>query len=138
MNSPLTIEQYLQAIAPNLLADASASIYITMAKERTNAKFYGHKYNQAVALLAAHIAFLFTPQAGAMGPGSGNAEAGTTGTIVSKKEGDLSISYGSSGTSGISASTNASDAELAQTRFGLQLLALRKGCKPFMGVVRGC
>lgn len=136
MNSPLTIDQYLAAIAPALAADENKSVYIEMATERTNFQFYGEKSNQAVALMAAHLAFLFTSAAGSLGAGSGSAEGGTTGTITSKREGDLAVTYGSGAAS--SAIKNASDADLAQTRFGLQLLALRKGCKSFTGVVGGC
>lgn len=133
--SALTVEQYLQAVAPGVASDASASVYIEMAEQRTNAQFYGEKRNQAVALLAAHIAFLFTGSAGSLGPGSGSSEGGSTGTILSKREGDLSVSYGSGAAS--STGSSVSDSELAQTRWGLQLLALRKGCKPFMGVIGG-
>lgn len=137
---PKTIDQYLTAIAPAIAADASKDIYIEMATERTNRAFYGVKYNQAVALLAAHIAFLLTAAPGSMGAGSGSAEAGSVGTITSKREGDLSVSYGASAIS--SSAGSVTDAELAQTRYGLMLLALRKGCKPFMGVLgrggRGC
>lgn len=133
--SSLTIEQYLKAVAPAFAADESASVYIEMAVERTNREFYGEKYNQAVALLAAHIAFLLTGTAGSMGAGSGSSEGGSTGTMTSKREGDLSVTYG---TSGVAASAGSvTDAELSQTRWGLMLLALRKGCKPFMGVLGG-
>ena len=128
MSAPLTIDQYLAAIAPALATDANKAVYIEMATERTNKCFYGEKYNQAVALLAAHIAFLLNAQAGAMGAGSGSADAGSVGTITSKREGDLSVSYGAGAVS---------VSELAQTRFGLMLLALRKGCRPFMGVING-
>ena len=135
MSAPLTIDQYLAAIAPALATDANKAVYIEMAAERTNKCFYGGKYNQAVALLAAHIAFLLNAQAGAMGAGSGSADAGSVGTITSKREGDLSVSYGAGAVSVSDAGV--SDAELAQTRFGLMLLALRKGCRPFMGVING-
>ena len=138
MSSPKTIDQYILAIAPALAADANKDVFVEMAVERTNKCFYGIKYNQAVALLAAHIAFLLNPTAGSMGAGSGSSEAGATGTITSKREGDLAVSYGSGAVS--VGNGDVTDAELAQTRFGLMLLALRKGCKPFMGVLggRGC
>ena len=62
------------------------------------------------------------------------AAVGSTGSITSKREGDLSISYGSGATTSTAA---IGDTDLAQSRWGLMLLALRKGCKPFMGVIRG-
>lgn len=132
----LSVNQYLQALAPAVAGDPSAEVYIEMAEERTNRQFYGEKSNQAVALMAAHLAFLFTAAAGSLGAGSGSAEGGTTGTITSKREGDLAVTYGGGASSSVI--KNTSDADLAQTRFGLQLLALRKGCKPFIGVVGGC
>ena len=135
MSTPLTIDQYLAAIAPSIATDASKDVYIEMATERTNRCFYGDKYNQAVALRAAHIAFLLTANAGSMGAGSGSAEGGSVGTITSKREGDLAVSYGTSAIG--SSAGSVTDAELAQTRFGLMLLALRKGCRPFMGVLNG-
>lgn len=135
MSAPLSVDQYIAAIAPALVTDANKAVFVEMATERTNRCFYGEKYNQAVALLAAHTAFLLNAQAGAMGAGSGSTEAGSVGAITSKREGDLSVSYGA-GTVSVS-DAGVSDAELAQTRFGLMLLALRKGCRPFMGVVTG-
>ena len=134
--NPLSIEQYIQAVAPALLQDPSLDVFIEMAKERTDRGFYGVKYNHAVALMAAHIAFLLG--AGTLGAGSGNAEGGSTGSITSKREGDLSVSYGAGAVS--ASAGNLGDAELSQTRWGLMLLALRKGCKPFFGVCgsRGC
>ena len=131
----LSVTEYLQAVAPTVAADPSVSVYIEMAKERTNSEFYGRKTNQAIAFLAAHIAFLFTATPNSHAAGSGSLEGGSTGSITSKREGDLSISYGSGAVS--SAAIGVSDADLAQTRFGLMLLALRKGCKPFMGVLGG-
>ena len=100
-----------------------------MAEQRTNRPFYGLKANQAVALLAAHIWFLLGSGNG--GAGSGSAEGGVTGSIASKREGDLAIGYGSGAASG---ATSPDEAELALTRWGLMLLNLRKGCKPFVGV----
>lgn len=135
MNQPLSVTEYLQAVAPTVAEDQSVNVYIQMAEERTNRAFYGPKANQAVALLTAHLAFLFTATPNSHGAGSGSLEGGSTGAITSKREGDLSVSYGSGVVS--SAAASVSDAELAQTRFGLMLLALRKGCKPFMGVVTG-
>lgn len=135
MSTPLSIDQYLSAVAPGIVTDENKAVYIEMATERTNKCFYGEKYNQAVALLAAHIAFLLTAASGSMGAGSGSGEAGSTGTITSKREGDLSVTYGAGAVSASAA--DVTDAELSQTRYGLMLLALRKGCKPFMGVLNG-
>lgn len=123
------VEQYLRALAPQCVADGGYEVFINMAEQRTNRPFYGLKANQAVALLAAHIWFLLGSGNG--GAGSGSVEGGVTGSIASKREGDLAIGYGSGAASG---ATSPDEAELALTRWGLMLLNLRKGCKPFMGV----
>ena len=128
--TPLTVEQYIQAVAPALLQDPSLDVYVEMAMERTDRAFYGVKYNHAVALMAAHIAFLLG--SGTMGAGSGNAEGGSTGSLSSKHEGELSVSYSSPAAT--LAMKGVVESELAQSRWGLMLLALRKGCKPFFGV----
>lgn len=133
MTTPMTIQQYIQAVAPALMQDPSLDVYIQMAEERTTRAFYGPKYNHAVALMAAHIAFRLG--SGTMGAGSGSAEGGSTGSIASKHEGDLSVAYGSGAASAASVGTG--DADLAQSRWGLMLLALRKGCRPFVSVVAG-
>lgn len=125
----LSVEQYLRALAPQCIADGGYGVFINMAEQRTNRQFYGLKANQAVALLAAHIWFLLGSGNG--GAGSGNLEGGATGSIASKREGDLAIGYGSGAVSG---SSSPSDAELSLTRWGLMLLNLRKGCQPFIGV----
>lgn len=125
----LSVEQYLRALAPQCVADGGYEVFINMAEQRTNRPFYGLKANQAVALLAAHIWFLLGSGNG--GAGSGSAEGGVTGSIASKREGDLAIGYGSGAASG---AASPDEAELALTRWGLMLLNLRKGCKPFMGV----
>ncbi|MBQ2437623.1 MAG: DUF4054 domain-containing protein [Clostridia bacterium] len=107
--NPLSIEQYIQAVAPALLQDPSLDVFIEMAKERTDRAFYGVKYNHAVALMASHIAFLLG--AGTLGAGSGNAEGGSTGSVTSKREGDLSVSYGAGAVS--ASAGNLGDAELS-------------------------
>ena len=132
MAEPLTIQQYIQAVAPALMQDPSLAVYIEMAEERTQQEFYGPKYNQAVALMAAHIAFRLG--AGTMGAGSGSSEGGSTGSISSKREGDLAVSYGSGAVTSVA---GLGDTDLSQSRWGLMLLALRKGCRPFMGVIAG-
>lgn len=125
----LSVEDYLRALAPQCIADGGYQVFVSMAEQRTNRQFYGLKANQAVALLAAHIWWLLGSGNG--GAGSGSLEGGSSGPVVSKREGDLSISYGSPVGSG---SGSVSDSELALTRWGLMLLNLRKGCQPIMGV----
>jgi hypothetical protein len=69
-----------------------------------------------------------------MGAGSGSSEGGSTGSISSKREGDLAVSYGSGAVTSVA---GLGDTDLSQSRWGLMLIALRKGCRPFMGVIAG-
>lgn len=124
----MTATEYIAAIAPALSSDPGLPVFLEMARERTSIKFYGPKYEQAVALLAAHTWFLV----GSSSPSGGAAEAGSTGAVSSKREGDLQVSYTTPAAT--LAMKGGVDAELSQTRYGLQLLALRKGCGPFIGV----
>lgn len=134
MSEPRTIDEYIAALAPGLSQDATCSVFVEMAEERTQRDFYREKYNQAVALLAAHIWFLLGSGSASL-PGGGNSSGGSTGTVNSKREGDLSVGFGSGAVSGLSVGVG--EADLAQTRWGLMLLALRKGCRPFIGVCSG-
>lgn len=130
----LSIESYIGALAPKLTISPSKEVYIDMAEQATNPGFWGVKYNQAVALLAAHIWYLSCPEDEASSEGSGGANIGVTGSITSKREGDLAVSYG-----GVSASadTSAADSDLMQSRYGVMLIRLRKGCRPFIGIAPG-
>ncbi len=130
----LTVDEYLAALAPEFSSDAGRDVFVNMAEQRTNKLFYGEKTNQAIALLAAHIWYVLGAGSEAV-PGSGRSSGGSIGTVTSKREGDLSVGFGSGGVA--AASVGVGDADLAQSRWGLQLLALRKGCKPFMGVCGG-
>lgn len=128
----MTETDYIAAIAPALAGDQSGlPVFLEMARERTSQKFYGPKYAQAVALMACHLWFLMGSTGSQGGAGGGSGEAGSVGNISSKREGDLQVSYSSPVAS---MSKNMSDASLSQTRYGLELLALRKGCHPFLSV----
>ena len=70
--------------------------------------------NKAVALLVMHWATLAA---------NGSQGSGSTGTVKSLKEGDLSISYGS-----FSSNNQGIDPFLALTPYGLELWSLIRGC----------
>tara|TARA_Y100000310_G_C20703455_1_gene832270 strand:+ start:4552 stop:4926 length:375 start_codon:yes stop_codon:yes gene_type:complete len=70
--------------------------------------------NKAVALLVMHWATLAN---------NGSQGSGSTGTVKSLKEGDLSISFGS-----FSNSSHGVDPYLALTPYGLELWSLIRGC----------
>jgi hypothetical protein len=116
-----TVEEILGAIAPQFASSPALPVFKELAELRTSAEFFESKYNLAVALRIAHNMTLASPTSG-----RGLGEAGP---VTSKSEGDLSLSFGGSGSK-----TQDADADLAQTHFGLQLISLRRGCKPFFGV----
>tara|TARA_R100001480_G_scaffold7635_5_gene15602 strand:- start:1757 stop:2134 length:378 start_codon:yes stop_codon:yes gene_type:complete len=71
--------------------------------------------NKAIALLVMHWATLAA---------NGSQGSGTTNSISSLKEGDLSISYGSSSSN----SNQGGDSYLSLTPYGLELISLIRGC----------
>lgn len=105
----LTIEQILDAIAPKFASDANKQDHISLARLRTSTTCFGNKYNYAVALRAAHTLTLTS---------NTNIGTGSSGSISSIREGDVSISYGSRGTS--------TGSDLDNTSFGQELQQLIK------------
>lgn len=116
-----SVQTILEAIAPAVAASAGVDVYISLATSRTSTCYYGEQTNYAIALRSAHIGSLAL-----RGGGSGDA-----GSIASKKEGDLAISY-SSTSKGLD-----SDSDLAQTSYGLQLIDLRDSLNASIGVTGG-
>lgn len=114
---------YIKIICPPLFGNNDVAGFINMAQNDLSISFWGTKYPEAVALLASHIWFRFG--SGGICAG-GYAEAGSTGAITSKREGNTQITYQS-----IESSTS-DDADLTTSRYGLRLIALRKSLMPFV------
>jgi len=117
----MTASQILDLIAPGYKTDPDKASFLVLAQGQTSSCAYGSKYNQAVALRAAHM---MTLRDRALGSGNGDG-----GSVASKKEGDIAISYNTT--------TNSKNDDLSQTSYGRQLLGLSKGVTPFMGVTGG-
>lgn len=100
----MTPTQIIQAICPSLYSDAGFAVYLQLAEEQTSGTFFGLSRSHAVALRASHMYVLSKGRA-----------LGEGGSIVSKTEGKLNISF--SGQSGASE-------DLGQTHYGKQLLGL--------------
>ncbi len=109
-----TPEAVLDAIAPQFASDPQTSDFIALAELRTSQEKFGDKYNLAVALRAAHMMTLR------------DRKTGEGGSISSKKEGDLGISY---------ATGNGESEDLAQTHYGRQLQRLMKGTITSAGLI---
>ena len=123
-----SVKEILAAIAPQFPDDAQMDVFIELATGQTSACFFGTKANHAIALRTAHMMTLSDQ--------NGMFAGGQAGQVVSKKEADLSVGFGPTGSG-----TNTVDADLGQTSYGIQLMGLRKGSNAFMGVTgvdNGC
>lgn len=108
----MSATQILDAIC-SLGTTEQRSIHLQMAEERTSPDSFGAKRPFAVAFRAAHeLTMLLDP-----------AVSSTGGNIMSKKEGQLSVSYGNwQQSSGAMA-----ESDLSMTSFGRRLMGLIKG-----------
>ena len=115
----MTADEILKSIVPDsLYNDPYKDQHIQQALELTG-DLYGAKKNRAVALRAAHTLQLKTRDA---------STGGASGSIASKREGDLSIAFSSAGNTGD---------DLDQTSYGKQLQALMNSCIMTIGVTGG-
>lgn len=103
--------QYIEVRAPLYAAESNINDYIAQAELEVGNYYCGNEdfRNKAVALLTCHWKTL-----------DKRSEDGTaTGSLISEKEGDLSRKYSD-------ISNNVSDEYLAQTAWGIELIALQK------------
>lgn len=110
--------EIVAAICTELSESGEADVFIRMARENTDRRFFGGQYQYAVAYRACH---LFTVTRGA----GGNAAAGI-GQVASMSEGGLSMSFATS------AASSAADGGLETTKYGKMLLGLIRS-RPAMG-----
>ncbi len=106
----MTITQIINSIAPQLSSHPELNNFINIAMQRTDIGQFKGKYNLAVAYRVAHDMTV---------AGLDSSGVNKSGMITSEREGDLSRTYGSTASSGISA-------DLGLTSYGLQLQALIK------------
>lgn len=118
----MSVSSKLSIIAPQFDVDSRRSEIIAFAELQVNATWFDAKYEWAAAYLAAHYL--------ALNPASGGSTEPGGGFIVSKREGDLSVTYAKPAVSG----TNLSDDSLSQTSFGQQFIQLRNSSNFILGV----
>ena len=87
----MTVDSILSLIAPQFNDIANKNDYINLARLRVNACLFGDKTNMAIAYMAAHLIAVSNDPA---------REKGEAGNITSKKEGDLSVTFGNFNTDG--------------------------------------
>lgn len=110
---PTPIE-YITIRAPDFATDPNINDLISQAELETGENYCSDDMrNKAIALLVMHWQALAERDSG---------NIGVSGAITSEKEGDLARSYGGSRRS------NDRNGDLAQTRWGLELLRLQQSC----------
>ena len=114
----MTVQQIIDLIAPHLSSDSGLANAIILATQRTSESAFGDNFSYAVALRTSHILTLRDMNSNGVNVGLG----GASGSVTSKREGDLAITFGDA--SSASWSTG-SDLEL--TRYGRELLGLIRG-----------
>lgn len=112
----------LDKIAPQFAADGDKAWFVSQARRRTNTCVFGVNTELAVAYRAAHM---MTKRDIAGNTG------GSGGSLASKREGDLAVSFQPSSSGGSGAS------DLNETSYGNDLLGLIKGNIPAVGVTGG-
>lgn len=109
-------EKALRFMPKDLTADAErAEIWLEMAELQVSADYFGASYPLALAYFAAHIGTLEI---------RGNADE--VGSLTSKSEGAISVSYSPAG--------SGTDDDLLQTTYGRMYLNLRHNCRPVPGI----
>lgn len=109
----MTSLEYFRILAPALssLTDEAVSVWIGIAEGSTNTWCLSDdKKNMANALYAAHL-IETTPSA--------SPTSGTSGQVVSEKEGDLQITYGT---------IKGADSFEGSTPYGMKYLEITRAC----------
>jgi hypothetical protein len=115
----------IETICPELSGSPSLQVYLGMAVEIVNRRFFGNLYNQAVAYMACHLYTVFGRSASSETLKTVK-ELGGGAPVASMSEGKLSVSFAQ-------AQGAADGAALGSTQFGRQYLGLKKG-RPKVGV----
>lgn len=110
----LSAEQIIKTICKELADSPSLSVYLQMAEESLDSRFFGKLYQMALAYKACHLFTVYGEDSSL----SGIAGAGVN-PISGVREGGLSVNFHGSGGSG-------SDTSLSTTKYGKMLLDLMK------------
>lgn len=115
----LTAEEIAKAkgyMIPAFSTNSRVSVWLEMACFRVGRAYFGDAFCYALALMAQHIAACETR----------SADGSDAGRITSKREGDLSVSFGGNGSS--------DSGDLQATSYGEQYAALVKQYSPAPGI----
>jgi hypothetical protein len=111
----------LRVLCPDLSGEADDRVetFLTVAAQRLNPPCFGGLFQQATIYLAAHL-LLRSPTGGTGGVAVGGLGGGP---VTSRKTGDEAISFGSPAAA--TGTVALSDADLVETHYGKQFLAIR-------------
>lgn len=110
----MTDEQKTKALSfmvPDLSGNARAEVWLEMAALQVSSDYFGSSYPLALCYFASHLGTLET---------RGNGDE--VGSLTSKSEGSISVSYSPAG--------SGTDDDLLQTTWGRMYLNLRHNCRP--------
>lgn len=116
----MSASSLLSTIASQFDDTTGRSDFITIAESQVNSCLFGDKTDLAIAYLSAHFIALFTDPL---------RQKGESGSITSKREGDLALGFGNF------ASGAGSDAGLNMTTYGQQYIILRDSTMPNLYVI---
>lgn len=119
----LSVKKIIEILTPQFSGDGRLNDLIFLSKLQTSNNF-GDKYNLAVALRVCHWLTKDAIAGGDAGsdPVTTSGSGESTTNVISKKEGKLSVSYGS-----ISNSNMYGSGDLNSTVYGMRLIDLIKG-----------
>lgn len=115
--SPEEREELLSYLEDGVAKDPRLESWISGASFRVGRCYFGKAYVYALSLMVSHKAAL-----------ADLAAQGASGPVTSKREGDLSVSYGNGGSDG---------GDLSKTVFGQEYLSLLQQYSPSPGVTGG-
>jgi hypothetical protein len=126
----LTADQIIDTICPALAGSPSKPVYVAMAVETTNRRFFGKLYNEAIAYKACHLFTLFAGAEQGGSVGGGGIAGDITSPVKAVSEGGLRIEYSVAGESGGTVD------DMKNTKYGLHFLSLARSI-PRLNVNRG-
>lgn len=111
-------EELVGYLLPETAGSSRLDSWIRMASFRASRAVFGKAYVYALSLLVSHRAAL-----------ESRGSEGAAGPVSSVREGDLSVSYGASG--------SASDGDFSSTAYGQEYLSLLRQYRPKPGLTGG-
>lgn len=97
------IKVYFDAVAPAMASDTRYTVFLDLASDRVDRGYFGASWTKAMAYMTAHLMEM------------SNRNGSESGTVTSRREGDISVSY---------AASQQNDGDLYLTTYGKLFLAL--------------